>query len=55
MGKFAQYMLDRHVSPPQKVEADAAHLIVVVALFFIVATLGCEARLSGALSGGVAI
>lgn len=52
-GKFAHYLLDRHASPDPKPDKDVAHRTVEEAQLFIEATHACEARVSGATTGGV--
>jgi len=56
-GKFAQYLLDRHASPPADADRDAAASRVEEAQLFIEAAHACEVRLSSAGNpgGGVAI
>jgi sulfite reductase (ferredoxin) len=54
-GQFAQYLLLRHASPPQRLDRDAAHQRIEEAQLFIEATHACEARLrAGAAAGGAA-
>ncbi len=54
-GKFAQYLFARHESPNPNPDSDSAHRLVEEAQLFIEATHACEARLSGATTGGVSV
>lgn len=54
-GKFARYFLDRHENPHPNPSADSAHQLVEEANLFIEACHACDARLAGALTGGVAL
>lgn len=52
-GKFARYLLDRHENPPAAPTEDNARALVEEANLFIEACHACDARLAGALAGGV--
>jgi sulfite reductase (ferredoxin) len=52
-GKFARYLLDRHENPPANPSEDSARKLVEEANLFIEACHACDARLAGALAGGV--
>ncbi len=54
-GKFARYLFARHENPNPKLEADAVRQLVEEANLFIEACHACDARLAGALAGGVAL
>jgi sulfite reductase (ferredoxin) len=54
-GKFARYLFDRHEKPNPNPDKDAAHQLVEEANLFIEACHACDARLAGALAGGVAL
>lgn len=54
-GKFARYLLDRHEKPPVAVTEDSARALVEEANLFIEACHACDARLAGALAGGVSL
>jgi sulfite reductase (ferredoxin) len=54
-GKFARYLLDRHEKPNPNLTADSAHQLVEEANLFIEACHACDARLAGALAGGVSL
>ena len=44
-GKFGRYLLDRHASPPARVDTDLAKQRIEEAQLFIEASHACEARL----------
>jgi sulfite reductase (ferredoxin) len=54
-GKFARYLFDRHEKPNPNPGKDAAHQLVEEANLFIEACHACDARLAGALAGGVSL
>lgn len=54
-GKFARYLLDRHEKPSVTVSEDSARALVEEANLFIEACHACDARLAGALAGGVSL
>lgn len=54
-GKFARYLLDRHEKPSVTVTEDSARALVEEANLFIEACHACDARLAGALAGGVSL
>lgn len=54
-GKFARYLLDRHETPPAAATEDGARALVEEANLFIEACHACDARLAGALAGGVSL
>jgi sulfite reductase (ferredoxin) len=54
-GKFARYLFNRHESPLQKQSEDSARQLVEEAQLFIEACHACDARMAGALAGGVAL
>lgn len=54
-GKFAQYLFNRHESPPTAVDEDSAHQLIEEANLFIEACHACDARMAGALAGGVSL
>lgn len=54
-GKFARYLLDRHENPPAVATEDGVRSLVEEANLFIEACHACDARLAGALAGGVSL
>ncbi|MEM7530808.1 MAG: nitrite/sulfite reductase [Chloroflexota bacterium] len=54
-GKFAQYLFQRHDSPAVKPDEDTAHRLIEEANLFIEAAHACDARMAGALVGGVTV
>jgi sulfite reductase (ferredoxin) len=54
-GKFARYLFDRHEKPNPSPDKDTAHQLVEEANLFIEACHACDARLAGALAGGVSL
>ncbi len=54
-GKFGQYLLDRHASPPQRMDRGVAAQRVEEAQLFIEAAHGCEARLDPAGAAAPAV
>ncbi len=54
-GKFARYLFDRHEKSNPTPGKDAAHQLVEEANLFIEACHACDARLAGALAGGVSL
>jgi len=54
-GKFARYLFDRHEKPNPNPDKDTAHQLVEEANLFIEACHACDARLAGALAGGVSL
>jgi sulfite reductase (ferredoxin) len=52
-GKFAQYFFQRHESPSENPSESGAHRLIEEANLFIEACHACDARLSGATTGGV--
>jgi sulfite reductase (ferredoxin) len=54
-GKFGQYLLDRHASPPAAVDRDVAAARVEEAQLFIEAAHACEARLAPAAGAGAGV
>lgn len=54
-GKFARYLLDRHENPPAIPTEDSARTVVEETNLFIEACHACDARLAGALAGGVSL
>jgi sulfite reductase (ferredoxin) len=51
-GKFAQYLFNRHENSHPAPDQDSAHQLIEEAQLFIEATHSCEARVSGAVTGG---
>ena len=51
-GKFAEYLFKRHENPPAAPDA-ATQRLIEEAQLFVEAAYACEARLSGATTGGV--
>ncbi len=49
-GKFASFLLNRHDSPPTKVDEQFAHRMIEEAQLFIEATHACEARVNGVIT-----
>lgn len=54
-GKFARYLLDRHENPPVTATEDSVRKLVGETNLFIEACHSCDARLAGALAGGVSL
>ena len=56
-GKFGQYLLERHESPPSRIDSDVASQRIEESLLFIEAAHACEARISAevVVGGGVAL
>ena len=54
-GKFAQYLFNRHENSHPAPDQDSAHQLIEEAQLFIEATHSCEARVSGAVTGGVRV
>jgi sulfite reductase (ferredoxin) len=54
-GKFAEYLFQRHADPTPRPDEDSAHMLIEEANLFIEAAHACDARLAGALTGGVAM
>ncbi len=54
-GKFANYLFERYENPPAEPNEDSAHRLVEEANLFIEAAHACDARLAGALAGGVTV
>ncbi|MEM7130181.1 MAG: nitrite/sulfite reductase [Chloroflexota bacterium] len=54
-GKFANYLFERHAHPPIAPSSDTAHRLVEEANLFIEAAHACDARMAGALAGGVTV
>lgn len=54
-GKFANYIFERHENPPADPNRDTAHRLVEEANLFIEAAHACDARMAGALNGGVTV
>ena len=54
-GKFAQYLFNRHENSHPAPDQDSAHRLIEEAQLFIEATHSCEARVSGAVTGGVRV
>jgi sulfite reductase (ferredoxin) len=54
-GKFARYLLDRHENPPVTATKDSVRKLVGETNLFIEACHSCDARLAGALAGGVSL
>lgn len=54
-GKFAHYLFGRHDNPTANPDADSAHQLLGEANLFIEAAHACDARMAGALAGGVTI
>jgi sulfite reductase (ferredoxin) len=54
-GKFAHYLFGRHENPDPNPDADTAHQLTGEANLFIEAAHACDARMAGALAGGVTI
>lgn len=52
-GKFAEYLFARHEQPTTNPNQDSAHQLVEEANLFIEAAHACDARLAGAMTGGV--
>lgn len=52
-GKFARYLFARHENPNPRLDEDSVHQLVEEANLFIEACHACDARLAGALAGGV--
>ena len=54
-GKFARYLFNRHENPIPNPTEDSAHQLIEEANLFIEAAHACDARLAGALAGGVTL
>ena len=54
-GKFARYLFARHENPNPNPDVDSARQLVEEANLFIEACHACDARLAGALAGGVSL
>lgn len=54
-GKFARYLFNRHENPNPNPTEDSAHQLIEEANLFIEAAHACDARLAGALAGGVTL
>jgi sulfite reductase (ferredoxin) len=54
-GKFARYLFTRHENPPRQPDEDNARQLVEEANLFIEACHACDARMAGALAGGVTL
>ncbi|MEM7032500.1 MAG: nitrite/sulfite reductase [Chloroflexota bacterium] len=54
-GKFANYLFNRHDNANEKTNEDSARRLVEEANLFIEAAHACDARLAGALAGGVTV
>lgn len=54
-GKFGRYLFNRHNDPNPAPNEDSAHQLVEETNLFIEACHACDARLAGALAGGVAL
>jgi sulfite reductase (ferredoxin) len=54
-GKFAHYLFARHENPPTTFTEDGAHQLIEETNLFIEACHACDARLAGALAGGVSL
>jgi sulfite reductase (ferredoxin) len=50
-GKFAQYLFQRHETPPASVDADWARRLLEEAQLFIEACHACEVRANGSIVG----
>jgi sulfite reductase (ferredoxin) len=54
-GKFARYLFARHEEPSPRLDVDSVRQLVEEANLFIEACHACDARLAGALAGGVSL
>lgn len=54
-GKFANYLFNRHENPIEVPNQDSAHQLIEEARLFIEAAHACDARLAGAVAGGVSL
>ncbi|MBK8905908.1 MAG: nitrite/sulfite reductase [Anaerolineaceae bacterium] len=54
-GKFARYLFARHENPNPGLDLDSVRQLVEEANLFIEACHACDARLAGALAGGVSL
>lgn len=54
-GKFARYLFARHENPTPSLDGDSVRQLVEEANLFIEACHACDARLAGALAGGVSL
>ncbi len=54
-GKFARYLFARHENPNPGLDIDSVRQLVEEANLFIEACHACDARLAGALAGGVSL
>ncbi len=52
-GKFAHYLFNRHENSPANLDEDSARQLAEEANLFIEACHACDARMAGALTGGV--
>lgn len=52
-GKFAHYLFARHDNPPAAPDRDTAYQLIEETRLFIEAAHACDARMAGALTGGV--